>query len=451
MPHPHTQKQSLTDEDLIKLQDRAFKTLDHLVTPEGIYASFGHGWSGPYHSWFGRDGAIVTDFLCGALEYGGSAELAIRAHQGLDAFKRWQGKRNDELTGEERGKMPHEIRAKFTTTDEVQHAAGTNKLPWYIDSGDHLLKNWDSVDSTALWIVAMIRAHKYLEKDILADDIALAMRDGLEWLLGTMDRYGGLVGFTGADLQAHREYSGLHNQGWKDSFQVYQNTDGTLATHPIKDVLVNAEAWTALFEASELFASDESFSKRLLTAARTLRERFNRERDGFLLPDKSYFAQAIDGNGKQLSQISIDVGMCLWMGHKGLEVIEPRYIDTVVEMIVSEKMFNPRAGIRDYELGTIFTQGTLYHGSPFTYWPFASILVARGLLKVAREDDAKRVMRATLLAIEQFDSNIEMFIEGPDGELTTWHHPKVGQRSSTEQAWTAAAVYFATLYLLKNR
>lgn len=449
MTYYHSPKPRLTKADITDLRDRAKRTLDNLVTPDGIYASIDNGWSGPYHSFFGRDSAITTDFLCAATQYGGDVALARTAEQGLTKLISWQGKVNNAATGEEAGKFPHEIRDTFDSVDEVQHASGTNQLPWYVDPEDGLLKNWDSADSTALWILAMIRAHKTLRHE-LSPPVLQSMRDGLEWIMRNITSYGGLAGFTGADLQSDRQYSGLHNQGWKDSFQIYQNNDGTLATHPIKDVLVNAEAWAALYEASELFTDDPLFTSRLLETAHKLKARFNDASSGFLFADTSYYAQAIDGEGKQLPQRSLDVGMSLWVGHNDASVIDEAYIDTVARFITSAEMFNPRAGIRDYALGTVFAQGTLYHGSPHTYWPFASVLVARGLEKFQYHTESLEVIEATLSAVHQLGSNIEMFVETLNRQLVSWHHPKVGQQSSTEQAWTAAAVYYGALLLLKE-
>lgn len=445
----HQSNPTLTEADLITLRNRAKKTLDMLVTPEGIYASADLEWKGPYHSWFGRDSAITTDFICAAVAYGGDLKLAERAQRSLAGFAVWQGKKDDKSTGEERGKFPHEIRDTFNSVDEVQHASGTNQLPWFVDPADNLLKNWDSVDSTALWVLATIRAHKVLEYHF-SESILGSMREALEWIMRSCMTYDGLLGFIGADLQPDRQYSGLHNQGWKDSFQIYQNSDGTLAPHPIKDVLANAEAWAALFEASEVFANDSEFSLRLRKAAEDLKTHFNDETKGFLLPDETYYAQAIDGQGRQLPQVSIDVGMSLWAGHEDRSVIDARHIETVARVIAGASMFNPRVGVRDYALGTVFKQGTLYHGSPHTYWPFASMLVARGLDKFGYSAEAVKITEATLTAVMQLGSNIEMFVETLNLQLVSWHHPKVGQQSSAEQAWTAAAVYFGSLYLLNN-
>ena len=447
MPYAHHPSEILTKADLVRLEKRAKKTLGSLVTSEGIYASVDNGWQGPYHSWFGRDSAITADLITASLAYGGDSQLARVALEGLIAFSKWQGVKNDPSTGEELGKLPHEVRDTFNSVDEVQHASGTNRLPWFVDPDDGLLKNWDSADSTALWVIAVIRAHHALGLPIVPE-VRAKLRLAIEWIIRTIETYHGLMAFVGADLQPARHYSGLHNQGWKDTFQIYQDEHGDVAAHPIKDVLVNAEAWLALRLASELF--DDDMRLRMNYMADELKERFNRKDDGFLLPDETYYAQAIDGRGKQLRQYAADVGMCLWASDQGECAIDARHIDSVARTVMGFDMFNPRVGIRNYAVGTVFHQGTLYHGSAYTYWPFVSALVARGLLRFGYRSEALDVTEASLLAVKRFGSNIEMFMETPNGQLVAWHHPKVGQQSSLEQAWTAASVYFGTHFLRES-
>lgn len=437
----------LTRANVVDLHDRAKETLQSLVTDSGIYASIDAGWKGPYHSWFGRDSAITADFLAASVALGGDLELAETARRGLVTFSLWQGRRDNPATGEERGKFPHEVRDTFNSVDEVQHTSGTNEMPWYVDPADGLLKNWDSVDSTALWVLAMIRLHDTLGAEY-SPRVKEAMKAGLEWVMRTIEHYHGLLGFVGADLQPSRMYSGLHNQGWKDSYQIYLTPKGGLAAHPIKPVLANAEAWAALTHASRVFEGD--FGLRMGYMAEQLRLRFNSAKHGFLLPDHSYYAQAIDGQDNQLPQRSVDVGACLWTHSVEQCVIDTEYIDAVVRLVMGKDMFREGAGIRDYAVGTKFQQGTLYHGSANTYWPFMSGLVARGLDHFGYAEEAMRVVGASLTAIHRLGSNIEMFIETPNKKLVAWKHPKVGQQSSLEQAWTAAAVYYGCLLLLKK-
>jgi glycogen debranching enzyme len=447
MQEAKKQTSRLTATEIITLRDNAKHTLSELVTSQGIYASSDNGWKGSYHSWFGRDSAITADLICAAVEYGGDKALAETARQALLSFSVWQGKKDDIETGEEKGKFPHEIRSTFSDVNQIQHARGTNQKPWFIDPQDGLLKNWDSVDSTALWVIATIRLHKTLHEP-LSDSTIVTLRFALEWILGNIKEFNGLLAFRGADEIAGRIYSGLHNQGWKDSFQIYQDSDGSLAKHPIKDVLANAEAWTALCLGSEAFVSiDERFSHTLNEMAKALKQRFNSQEEGFHLPDRTYYAQAIDGNDRQLPQISADVAMCLWAYCHDDCIIDVSDVNLIVKKVMSEEMFNVDAGVRNYAIGTTFTQGTRYHGSAYTYWPFVSALIARGFDHFSYAHQATEIINAYLTAVQQLETNIEMFIETSDHRLMSWHHPSVGQESVSEQAWTAAAVYYGTLYL----
>lgn len=434
---------------LRKLNNNAFETLNHLVSEQGIYASSNAGWSGPFYAWFGRDSAIVTDFLCEATKYGGDKTLAIRALNALLNLAKWQGAKNDPATGEERGKIPHEIRTTFDETRTIKYAKGTNEQPWFIDPTDGILKNWDSADSTALWVMVIIRAHRIL--GLQYSELTIKrLRRALKWILRNLEQFDGLVGFMGADLQPGRVFSGLHNQGWKDSQHIYQNEAGELSPHPIKDVLVNAEAWAALSLGSREFQKyDVVLADQLKTIAVQLKERFNNEKTGFLLPNKKYFAQAIDGQDQQLCQTAVDPAMCLWAYDGTQCAIAKEYITPIVKKITSRCMFNPLAGIRNYALTTSFRRGTRYHGGANIYWPFASGLVARGLDHYGYNKEARRVIKAYLNAVDTLGSNIEMFIGFKNHRLTFWKHPEVGQQSAVEQAWTAAAVYCGSLFISK--
>jgi glycogen debranching enzyme len=297
----------------------------------------------------------------------------------------------------------------------------------------------------------MLRSERRLDEN-LSDTMQNHMRAALDWIITNAEQYNGLIGFIGADIQPGRVYSGLHNQGWKDTEAVYQTSEGENAPHPIKDVLVNAEAWAALHDGANYFASkDAEFSDRLQRAATNLRQRFNTTNDGFVLATNDGLAQAIDGNDRQLEQSSVDQGAVLWaQTADGKLCVDPNMTQSIIEKMLSPDMFNPEAGIRDYAKGTVFTHGTNYHGSPNTYWPFMSGMVARGLEQLGRSQEAEKIMYAFLNAIYELGTNIEMFIQDDQDRFEPWSHPdpEIGQKSSRQQAWTAAAVYYATSYLL---
>ena len=443
----------LSQDQLLNLQQNARKLLDELVTSEGIYASASIGWDGPYHAWFGRDSAITADFIFASLEYGGEYGVAEKALEALNNFAAWQGRTNTNATGEEVGKIPHEIRLKFQDINKVQHAAATNEREWFVDPTDGVLKNWDTADATSLWILAILRGHRVLHKS-LDPTTEKAVRAGLSWIVSTMAQYNGLVGFIGAGLQEGRIYSGLHNQGWKDTEAVYQTPEGTKAQHPIKDVLVNAEAWAALCDGADYFReTDSQFSSFLQVSADRLKQEFNNVETGFRLRSRLGLAQAIDGAGNRLTQRAVDQGAVLWARTaKGTICVNDETAQDIIHEIMSADMFDERAGVRDYALGTTFSHGTNYHGSPNTFWPFMSGMVARGVEQYGDKDTAKTIMKAYLNAIHTLGTNIEMFVQDVNGNFEPWSHPdpEIGQKSSREQAWTAAAVYYAASYLLRQ-
>lgn len=437
---------ALTKAVLLELKQKAKQTLETLITERGIYASTDEGWAGPYHSWFGRDSAITAALLSDCVQFGGDVQLVEKACRGLLALAEWQGKTDDVRTGEQKGKIPHEIRTEFNDVDRYQHKASTNAKPWYIDPHDNVLKNWDSADSTPLWIIAVVRAHTALHKEISPLTL-VQIKEALQWILARIEEGDGLVGFRGADEQPGRVYSGLHNQGWKDSYQIYQHEDGSLAKHPIKDALINADAWSALVIGAETFKADVAFAATLSEAAHSLKQRFNDIEGGFLLPNRKYYAQALDGDNRQLTQKAADIPMALWAYREKECIIQDTMLPVIVDFAMSSQLFNSKAGLRNYEKGTRFPIGTRYHGGDNVYWPFASGLVASGLLHFGYKEEANRLVEAYLLAIHTLGSNVEMFTESAQGELILWHHPELGQMSAHEQAWTAAAVYFGTCFL----
>lgn len=441
---------NLTTGDITDLKVKSYGILKELVKNEGIFASQNKGWSGPYHSWFGRDGAISADFILSALNHGGDRGLAEVAYEAIVNYSLWQGKKNDIQTGEEEGKIPHEVRASFDEVNKVQHAAGTNELPWYIDPADGILKNWDSVDATSLWVRAVITGSELLSKPI-DENTKDHLKSALLWIMRTTEKFDGLVGFIGAGLQEGRIYSGLHNQGWKDTHHIYQEPDGSLSPHPIKEVLANAEAWSALLLAAPYFEEQADFYERIISVARRIKQIFNSTDRGFILPSGEGLAQAIDGDGRQLAQHSIDEAVVLWANVRGEHIFKSEeYVPIVVNRALSGDMFSPNKGIRNYSLDTRFTVGVKYHDSHHTYWPFMSGLAAKGFRDFGYIEESDKIILSYLRAIHILGSNIEMFVDSPTGGVAPWKHPHVGQESSREQAWTAAAVYYGSNVLLRR-
>lgn len=449
----------LSRPQLTELKDNARVVLEELVTPDAIYASSNMGGQGQFHGKYGRDEEITQDFQMAAAEFDISTDRSLLEFgwSALAHSVKFMGRRSNPATGEQPGAGAHVVR-KFKEGDDTpevqrQYAAETNERPWFVDPDDGLLKNWDTADAPALWILAVLRGQRRFGLEVSTE-----MEDGLRatsgWIIARTEQYDGLVGFTGADEQPGRVYSGLRNQGWKDTTDIYQTPDGENAPHPIKDVLVNAESWAALRDAAEYFAArDAVYSKKLRETADVLQRKFNDDETGFVLKSRKGLAQAIDGDGNRLEQRAVDQGAVLWARTLDGEVIvDPGVATDIAEEMTSPEMFNPEAGIRNYALGTEFSHGTRYHGSSHTFWPFMSGMVARGLEQMGETEKAEKIMHGMLNAVYTLGTNIEMFVQNEQDEFEPWSHPDpdIGQMSSREQAWTAGAVYYATSYILST-
>lgn len=271
------------------------------------------------------------------------------------------------------------------------------------------------------------------------------MKNGLLWCIRNIKDHGGFGGYT---YNPNRTWSGLINHTWKDSEYSYLHEDGTKPVHPIKDVFVNTLMWGAMRHGERIFASlDPSFARLLRKEADGLKRRFNDTDYGFLMKDKTtgeyYLAEALDGNNKKLTGISCDAALCLWVTIRGETIIENTYIRSIIKRIMMPDMFDAEAGIRTYSSTGHAYDPVAYHRGPHTFWPFVSALIADGMNKLGYTYEARQILRGMVRGVSEFNSCIEMFIK-QDTKYEKFREPTTGQMSSSDQAWTAAAIYYAS-------
>lgn len=439
--------------DLEKVTRITRHNLDKLVTNDGILASTSAGWKGLYNHMFGRDSAIVALLVFDAEEITKDYLYCDIAYQALLKLGSFQATSDDARSGRQAGKIPHEILSNSGDTSEPPRVDMGLDI-WHLDERSGHMINWDSVDSTPLWILAVHRYHQ-LRSTPFSPETREQLFNALQWCLRNMSEFDGLAGFIPAKFQPHRNGPGLHNQGWKDSDLAYGDDDDHPVAYPVKDVFVNSLFWAALRSGAELFSeSDPAFSAELRQQAASLKTRFNSAENGFLIKDKTqetyYFAEAIDANGNKLAAVAADSAMCLWPNYHGETVIAEEYLSDVVTRILQPDVFNERAGIRSYSLDHAFmTRDNGYHRSSWTYWPFVSAVISSALVRHGYPRAGKHIAEAMLIGVNHFESAIELFVETEDGEFEPWRHAELEQESAENQAWTAAAMYFA-LTLLKS-
>ncbi|GFJ88934.1 glycogen debranching N-terminal domain-containing protein [Phytohabitans rumicis] len=201
------------DHRLVRLLDRSLDDLATLRLAEqgDTFLAAGVPW---YLTLFGRDSIWAARML---LPLGtGLAAGTLRV------LARRQGRRVDAHTGEEPGKIMHELRR-----DEF-----TSLPPAY----------YGTVDATPLWVSLLHDAWRW---GMPADEVAAllpALEAALDWLGGHADflRY---VDTTGR---------GLANQGWKDSGDAVRFRDGRRAEPPIALAEVQGYAYQAAVQGAAL-------------------------------------------------------------------------------------------------------------------------------------------------------------------------------------------------------
>jgi len=441
----------LDDERLGAIAGHALKILGSLVESKGIYASNDGPWNGKYHHYFGRDTAITALFIFEAEKLTGKYQLSPIALQALMAMAKYQGRQNNPKTGEEKGKIPHEINTSQENINRLQaQAEASGGKLWYVDQKDHVLKNWDSVDSTPLWIIAICR---YIQDGRqVTPEIYQKLVAAIWWCISNLEKSGGYSGWLPAEYQAGRESGGLTNQSWKDSRSAFLLDNGEIPNYPIHDVFSNAATWSALRHGADILRErDKKTSKAAAKAAKQLKRRFNKIRHGFRLKGSIYYAEALDAQLQQLTTSSIDVGMALSMSFGKETIFYTKYLKNIVAKLMSDEFYNEELGLRTYTQNIKnYSLNDQYHRGPQTFWPFTGALVALGLGTIGRQMDAEKVLRSQLSGLNQFDSFVELY-QLKDGKAGLWHDTGSKQTSTLNQAWTAAAAYWASNYLVANR
>lgn len=283
------------------------------------------------------------------------------------------------------------------------------------------MRNYDSVDSTPLFLIAI---HRFIEVGgdrKFRSHIEPFVAQALEWL----DNYGdsNQDRFIDYQFRPERKYGGLVTQNWMDSSEAVFHETGDEVVYPVAPVEVQAYAYLAL----HLWGKNED--------AERLKELFNQKfiHDGKL-------ASAIDGRGRAITSARSSVGHCLWAarvigGGKVDSIVADQYIPAVVGSLLSRELFEPAAGIRTLSTASRGFNPQSYHNG--SIWPHDNSLIAEGLENFGFYREARAVREAMLSAISHFQTPIEMFAY-QDGLRE--YCSSSGQTACRKQAWSAASL-----------
>jgi glycogen debranching enzyme len=347
---------------------------------------------------FGRD-SILTSIQ--ALPF--APELAAST---LRTLAGRQGRQVDDFRDEEPGKIIHEQRfGEMTAFLERPHS------PYF-----------GAADSTPLFLVLLDEYERWTGDAELVRRLEPNARAALEWL----DKYGDRNGDGYIDYSRRNTETGLENQCWKDSWNSIIFADGTLSKLPRATCEIQGYAYDAKVRCARLAREiwgDPELADRLDREAVELKLRFNRD---YWIPDRQFFALAIDGDGRQVDSLTSNIGHLLWSG-----IADDEKAAACVRHLMSDKLYSGW-GIRTMAEGEGGYNPIGYHVG--TVWPFDNSFIALGLRRYGYRDEAARVGFGILEAAEFFRGRLPEAFGGYLRERTQF--PVEYPTACSPQAWS---------------
>src|SRR4051812_20420334 len=361
---------------------------------------------------FGRD-SIIAAYQSLSLD----PNLAIET---LRVLARYQGTEYNDWRDEEPGKILHEYRhGEMTRANEMPFG------PYY-----------GSIDATPLFLILLSETWNWTASEELVNDLLPAAYRALDWI----DNYGDLDG-DGFVEYLRRSKRGLVNQGWKDSWDANIHRNGEIAQPPIALAEVQGYVFDAKYRMSSLlrYFGDSERADRLKKESNELAKRFDK---AFWLPERGFYAMALDGKKKQLEVISSNPGQLLFTRIMGRERAR-----AVVNRLMRPDMFSGWGWRTMSNEEQVFNPLSYHRGS---VWPHDNSLIAHGMALNEYRAPAVRAFTTLFQAALTFrDYRLpELFcgVQRREHDVPV-HYPV----SCSPQAWASGAMLLILSSLLGIR
>ena len=349
---------------------------------------------------FGRD-SLITSYQM--LPF--ASELAATT---LEALADAQGKQKVELTEEEPGRILHELRF-----GELTYFRERPQSPYYGAS-----------DTTPLFLVLLDEYERWTGDVRLVRALEGNARAALKWIDEFGDR----------DSDGYIEYQrttnlGLENQCWKDSWNSILFRDGTLAPAPRATCEIQGYVYDAKVRCARLARDiwkDEALAVRLESQAVDLKRRFNED---YWIPDRQFFALALDGQKKKVDSLCSNIGHLLWSG-----IVDDDKAQALRDHLMGPKMFSGW-GIRPMAEGEGGYNPIAYHNG--TVWPHDCSIIAAGLARYGFRKEAADIISGIFEASIVFRYRLPEAFAGYERARTRF--PVQYTTACIPQAWAAGA------------
>jgi glycogen debranching enzyme len=353
---------------------------------------------------FGRD-SLITAWMALPLD----TSLALGTLQLLAGY---QGRRSDPVTEEQPGRILHELRRG----PGEPGGAGLGHGHYY-----------GTVDATPLFVMLLAEASKWGASPQAVAELLPAADMALEWATSYGDSDGDL--FVEYQRSSDR---GLANQGWKDSDDSVNFAGGTLAEPPIALCEVQAYVYAALSGRAGLADAlgDPRTAARCRQRAAELRAEFL---DRFWLPEKGWYAIALDRDKRPVDALTSNVAHCLWTG-----IAPDEHAAALIARLAADDM-DSGFGLRTLAASMGAYNPMSYHNG--SVWPHDTAIAVAGLLRYAHLPGAAEL--ATRLAQGLLEATAALGYRPPElfcGFARDDFSPPVPYPTAcSPQAWASAA------------
>jgi glycogen debranching enzyme len=383
-----TLERSQLDLESLKISDPA--------TPGRELVAAGAPW---FMALFGRD-SLLTAYMALSVD----PALALGTLQTLADY---QGVEENQTTEEQPGRILHETR--FGVNEGMS-----------LGGGDVY---YGSADATPLFVTLLGELRRWGQDPASIHALIPAADRALNWIR----HYGDEDGDSFVEYQRLNPESPM-NQGWKDSADGINFADGTIAEAPIALCEVQGYTYSA-YEARAYLAADAGDSDgaaRWKSRAEAFKREFN---ERFWMPERSYYAMALDRDKSQVDSCGSNIGHCLWSG-----IIDEDKAPAVVQQLLSAEMFSGW-GVRTLASSMGAYNPVSYHNG--SVWPHDNAIIVAGLMRYGFDEEARIVATAILEAADRFDGRLPELFCGFD--RTEYPEPIPYPTACSPQAWASAA------------
>jgi glycogen debranching enzyme len=284
---------------------------------------------------------------------------------------------------------------------------------------------YGGVDTTPLFVMLAGAYEARTADRTLIDQIWSGLLAATEWIERRLDSSpSGFLDY------ARGEQSGLVNQAWKDSYDSMFHADGSSPRGPLAVVEVQGYACEALKAMAELAAArgDQARSAAWRERAERLRAAIEHR---FWVPEMSFYAIAIDGDGEPCKVHASNAGHLLFCGVPSEERA------AAVATQLSSSRFSSGWGIRTLAEGQARYNPMSYHNG--SIWPHDTSICAAGISRYGGRSQVVQILSKIFETANHFAMRLpELYCGFP---RIPGQGPAPYPVACLPQAWSSGSVF----------